>query len=109
MPSTSPWQELSPQEASKALAADPELRVLDVRTPREHQSHRLPRSLLVPLQELARRIGELDPAGKWLVHCEHGVRSLSACQLLRQAGFTDLRNLRGGLANWAACGLPLER
>ena len=31
------------------------------------------------------------------------------CQLLRQAGFTDVRNLRGGLANWVACGLPLER
>ena len=103
------WQDLTPEQASKALAADPELRALDVRTPREHQSHRLAHSVLVPVQELQRRIGELDPAGKWLVHCEHGVRSVSACHLLRQAGFTDVRNLRGGLANWVACGLPLER
>jgi len=106
---TQPWQELTPEEASAALAADSTLRVLDVRTPREHKSHRLPRAVLVPVQELAARLQELDAAAKWLVHCEHGVRSLAACQLLRQAGFTDLRNLRGGLANWVACGLPLER
>jgi rhodanese-related sulfurtransferase len=104
-----PWQDLSPQEASEALAADPELRVLDVRTPREHQSHRLAHSVLVPVQELQRRIGELDPAGKWLVFCEHGRRSLTACHFLQQAGFTDVRNLSGGIANWVACGLPLER
>ena len=104
-----PWQDLTPEQASTALAADPELCVLDVRTQREHLSHRLPKSVLVPVQELHLRLGELDPEAKWLVHCEHGVRSLNACRMLRQAGFTDLRNLRGGLANWVACGLPLER
>lgn len=109
MPTPQPWQDLDPQEASVALTADPQLRVLDVRTPREHQSHRLPGSVLVPVQELGRRIGELDKAAKWLVHCEHGMRSLTACQLLQQAGFTSVRNLRGGLANWVACGLPVER
>ncbi len=103
------WQDLTPEQAQAALRADPRLRILDVRTPREHQSHRLPGSVLLPVQELPLRLGELDQDAPWLVHCEHGVRSLTACQILVQAGFTDLRNLRGGLAHWAACGLPLER
>ena len=44
---------------------------------------------------------------RWLVHCEHGVRSRSACQMLQQLGFGQLVNLRGGLAQWVADGLPL--
>lgn len=102
-------QDLTPEQAAAALAADPTLRILDVRTPREHRSHRLPGAVLVPVQELPQRLDELDADARWLVHCEHGVRSVAACQILRQAGFDDLRNLRGGLAHWAACGLPLER
>jgi rhodanese-related sulfurtransferase len=101
-------RDLGPAEAEAELKRDPDLRILDVRTAREHRSHRLPRATLIPIQELARRLGELDPKASWLVHCEHGVRSLTACALLRQAGFGKVANLRGGLANWVACGLPLE-
>jgi rhodanese-related sulfurtransferase len=102
------YRDLDPTEAQAELQRDRTLRVLDVRTPQEHASHRLPNATLVPVQELARRIGELDKDASWLVHCEHGRRSLVACELLAQAGFTKLANLRGGLAYWAGCGLPLE-
>jgi rhodanese-related sulfurtransferase len=32
-----------------------------------------------------------------------------ACTILANAGFTQLANLRGGMANWLGCGLPVER
>ena len=80
-----------------------------MRTPREYRSHRLPSAVLIPVQELPKRIDELDPDASWLVHCEHGVRSRTACAILRQAGFQRVVNLDGGLANWIACGLPCER
>jgi rhodanese-related sulfurtransferase len=102
------YRDLAPEEARAELQRDPQLRLLDVRTPREHASHRLPNAVLVPIQELDARFAELDRDASWLVHCEHGQRSLYACALLAQAGFTKLVNLRGGLAHWAACGLPLE-
>ena len=102
------YRDLEPAEAQAELERDPSVRLLDVRTPREHASHRLPNATLVPIQELDQRLHELDPAASWLVHCEHGHRSVYACALLAQAGFPRLANLRGGLAHWSACGLPLE-
>lgn len=102
------YRDLDPSAAQQALHADASLRILDVRTPQEHASHRLPGAILVPVQDLARRIAELDKDANWLVHCEHGRRSVFACELLTQAGFTRVANLRGGLAHWAGCGLPLE-
>jgi rhodanese-related sulfurtransferase len=101
------YRDLDPEDAQRELATDPTLRILDVRTAPEHASHRLPDATLIPVQELARRIGELDPDANWLVHCEHGRRSITACEMLAQAGFQKLANLRGGLAYWAGRGLPL--
>lgn len=102
------YRDLDPAAAQLELQRDPNLRILDVRTEPEFASHRLPGAVLVPVQDLERRLGELDKDGTWLVHCEHGRRSLFACEMLAQAGFTRLANLRGGLAYWASCGLPLQ-
>lgn len=108
-PAPMSYRDLDPHQAQAELQADPTLRILDVRTAPEFHSHRLPNATLIPVQELAQRLGELDPTANWLVHCEHGRRSLTACDLLAKAGFLKLANLRGGLAYWAGSGLPLVR
>ncbi len=102
------YRDLDPALADAELRRDPTLRILDVRTDREFASHRLPNAVLVPVQELDRRLDELDRSANWLVHCEHGSRSLFACEVMAQAGFKKLANLHGGLAHWAACGFALE-
>ncbi|MBZ0154548.1 MAG: rhodanese-like domain-containing protein [Planctomycetes bacterium] len=102
------YRDLSPADAHQELQQDPKLRVLDVRTAPEYQSHRLAAATLIPVQELERRLAELDRDASWLVHCEHGRRSLWACEILTQAGFTKVANLKGGIAFWAGCGLPIE-
>jgi rhodanese-related sulfurtransferase len=103
------YRDLEPTEVQQELLDDPTLRVLDVRTAPEFDSHRLPNATLIPVQELPRRLDELDADANWLVHCEHGRRSLIACEMMAEAGFTRLTNLRGGLAYWLDCGLPLDR
>ena len=103
------YRDLAPAEAAAELQRDTTLRVLDVRTAPEHASHRLPNATLLPVQELDRRWRELDQDASWIVYCEHGRRSVFACEILAQAGFTKLANLRGGIANWASCGLPFEQ
>lgn len=102
------YRDLEPTEAQAELRADPSLRILDVRTQPEFDSHRLPNATLIPVQELEQRLAELDAGAHWLVHCEHGRRSLWACELLAQSGFRKLTNLRGGLAWWMECGLPVD-
>ncbi|MFO1051541.1 MAG: rhodanese-like domain-containing protein [Planctomycetota bacterium] len=103
------YPHLSPAEGQAALKADPELIVLDVRTPMEFAMHRIEGAVLLPIQELQMRLLELDRGARYLVTCEHGVRSRMACDYLHGLGFASLRNLTGGMANWIAAGLPIVR
>src|SRR5208283_3718640 len=56
--------------------------LVDVREPHEYQICRIPGSKLIPLGELAKRTGELDPAGEIVVHCKSGGRSAKAVEFL---------------------------
>lgn len=103
------FRDLTPAEAHAALRDEPDLRILDVRTEPEYQQHHIAGALLVPIQELQMRHEELDPSASWLVTCEHGMRSLAACEFLASLGFRDLRNVQGGMARWVGENLPLGR
>ena len=74
--------------------------LLDVREPFEADICRLEGARLIPLGELPRRIGELDRAGEIVVHCKTGGRSSRAAAILREKGFTRVRNLSGGILAW---------
>jgi rhodanese-related sulfurtransferase len=74
--------------------------ILDVREPFEAAICSLPGAVLIPLGELPRRLGELDPGAEIVVHCKSGGRSASAVALLREKGFTGAVNLSGGILNW---------
>ena len=74
--------------------------ILDVREPQEYQICNIPGSTLIPLGELPSRLHELEGRGEMIVHCKSGVRSAKAVKLLREAGFAQARNLRGGILRW---------
>ncbi len=94
--------EIAPRDLAQWLAEGRDLLVLDVRTPAEAALAALPAAVLLPLDELPRRLGELDPARPTVVHCHLGLRSLIAAQLLREHGFAQTWSLRGGIDAWSA-------
>src|SRR4051794_25446811 len=75
--------------------------ILDVRNPPEIEICRIAGSTVIPLPELAGRMGELDRSVPMVVHCKSGARSAKAIALLREAGFTRMKNLTGGILAWA--------
>ena len=75
--------------------------VVDVREAGEYALVHLPDTLLIPLGELPGRLDELDPDRPVVALCHHGARSRTAAELLRAAGFSDARSLRGGIDAWA--------
>jgi molybdopterin/thiamine biosynthesis adenylyltransferase/rhodanese-related sulfurtransferase/molybdopterin converting factor small subunit len=93
--------DIQPAEAKQWLDEGRDFTILDVRSPQENAICRIEGARLIPLQELPRRLGELDPAGTYVVHCHHGPRSTHAVQFLREAGFTGARNLAGGIDAWS--------
>ncbi len=74
--------------------------ILDVREPQEFQICRIPGSTLIPLNDLPKRLVELEGQDAMVVHCKSGVRSAKAVTLLHEAGFKKARNLRGGILAW---------
>jgi len=76
--------------------------LLDVREPFEVGIAAIDGSIRIPLGELAGRHKELSRDRVIFVHCKSGVRSAQAAELLRGNGFSDVRNVAGGIDAWAA-------
>jgi adenylyltransferase/sulfurtransferase len=94
-------KEITPVELKRRLDAGEALTVLDVREPWECEIARLPGSINIPLDELPRRLGELDAHATTIVMCKAGGRSRRAAQFLAGAGFDQAVNLAGGIDAWA--------
>jgi phage shock protein E len=71
--------------------------VIDVRSEREFHATAIDQAINVPLPQLAHRIGELatDKATPLVLYCASGARSASACQVLKQLGYTHVTNAGG--------------
>ena len=74
--------------------------ILDVREEDEVKQKRIPGSTWIPLGDLKKRVGELDPKKEIAVHCESGLRSYKACLRLQHAGIENAKNIDGGLLCW---------
>jgi adenylyltransferase/sulfurtransferase len=56
---------------------------------------------LIPLGDLPKRVHELNPDAELIAHCKSGVRSGKAVDFLKQTGFKNARNMKGGIAAWS--------
>lgn len=94
-------------ELREMVEAGKSPRIVDVRSTGEWRTRRIPGATLVPLQEFEDRMDELLAfEGPLYVHCEHGVRSVDACLLLKWQGRNDVVNVVEGLHKWRG---PVER
>lgn len=85
--------------------------ILDVREKAEFDGKRIPNSKHIPLSELPTRLKELEKQKEKpiVVNCRGGMRSASACKVLKEQGFTQVFALKGGILAWQQAGLPLEQ
>jgi adenylyltransferase/sulfurtransferase len=91
---------ISVEELKKKLDAKADIFILDVREPHEYQICNL-KGYLIPLGDLPKRVSELDSSREIIAHCKMGGRSAKAVAFLKQAGFTKVHNLTGGITAWA--------
>lgn len=97
---TSDGDDATVEDLKSRLDADDGVFVLDVREPQEFDICRIPGSTLIPLGDLPQRLTELEGHDDMIVHCKSGARSAKAVKLLREAGFSKAKNLRGGILAW---------
>ncbi|MDX2033332.1 MAG: rhodanese-like domain-containing protein [Blastocatellia bacterium] len=78
------------------------IRLIDVREPSEFQAAQIAGAELRPLGRIMQWAAELgDKEQEIVLHCHHGMRSDRACQFLAAQGFTNLKNLLGGIDDWS--------
>src|SRR5579864_371496 len=99
-PVSSGLPEMQVEELKRRLDAKDDLFVLDVREPHEYQICNIG-GYLIPLNDLPKRVNELDSSREIVAHCRSGVRSAKAVAFLQQAGFKKVHNLAGGILAWA--------
>jgi adenylyltransferase/sulfurtransferase len=92
--------EITPVELKKKLDAGETPFILDVREPNEYQINKITGSTLIPLGELPRRYQELPRDREIITQCKMGGRSAKAQDFLKSVGFSNVKNLRGGILEW---------
>ena len=88
-------------ELKQKIDAKEDFFLLDVREPNEFQIGQIPGSTLIPLGEVPQRVSEIPRDKEIIVHCKMGGRSAKAAAFLRQQGFTNVKNLKGGILDWS--------
>lgn len=93
--------EITALELAEDMQTNADLIVVDVRERHEWEICRIAGATLIPLGELPERLNELDGHKEIVTHCHTGARSMQALEILKAAGFTKVRSLRGGIAGWS--------
>ncbi len=99
-----------PDEITVAQAAEMRSKgafLLDVRQPEEWQQFHIPGATLIPLGDLPARLKEVPRDREVVVVCRTGHRSAQGRDILRNAGYTRVTSMAGGVTQWQAQGLEI--
>ncbi|MFT4015746.1 MAG: rhodanese-like domain-containing protein [Agriterribacter sp.] len=95
-------QTITTEELNKRLAAGEKINLLDVREPQENAAFNIG-GILLPLGKIrmmdTTEIEDLK-SEEIICYCRSGNRSGQACLLLESMGFSNVKNLTGGMLEW---------
>lgn len=95
-------QTITVDELKQRIDAGEQLHIVDVREPYEHEEFNIG-GILHPLGQIQiMQVDELEPFKdeEVIVYCRSGNRSGQACMILETLGFTNAKNLTGGMLAW---------
>lgn len=83
--------------------------LIDVREQDEYKEGHVARAKNLPLSQLDKRLKEIPKDKQVYLICRSGNRSSQAVGILRQAGYTQIQNVRGGMIAWQLAQLPVVK
>lgn len=97
--------------AMQIIRKNPEISILDVRTPAEFAKGHIKGAINVDFKspDFARNIAKLNKHVPYILHCRSGNRSGQSLEILKKNNFGTLYHLEGGFNEWQASGQPVER
>ena len=93
--------QITVDELKDKIDKDQEVVLLDVRERMEWEIARLQKAVLMPVAQVPGRVNELSTADEIVVYCKTGTRSARITNFLRELGFRKVKNLVGGIDEWA--------
>ncbi len=93
--------QITVDELKDKIDKDQEVVLLDVRERMEWEIARLQKAVLMPVAQVPGRVNELSTADEIVVYCKTGIRSARITNFLRELGFRKVKNLVGGIDEWA--------
>jgi rhodanese-related sulfurtransferase len=93
--------EITVNGLKRLLESGTQVKLIDVREPYEYEFCHLNGSKLIPVGQIPNRINEFNPNDEYVFYCHVGERSGWVVNFLRQRGFKKVKNLVGGIDQWA--------
>ncbi len=97
--------EIEPTAVKTMMDDKKPFKLVDVREPSEYDICKIEGSILIPLGDVKAKdrslLNGMDPSDEIVTHCHHGVRSLTAAEILKEMGFTNVKSMSGGIDEWS--------
>lgn len=102
------YGDISIEQARRLIESNPDLVIVDVRTPEEFATGYLEGAVNLCVEcDAHLLLDNLDPNDDILLYCRTGRRSANALGILRENGYEKVYNMLGGIAAWTNAGYPI--
>lgn len=90
------------EDLKKRLDNGEKINLIDVREPQEYAEKNIGATLIPLGRIMSMQVDELEDLRneEIIIHCRSGMRSMQACMMLEQMGFTNTVNVEGGILAW---------
>lgn len=95
------YEEMGVTELDKLLKNGSSPTIIDVREEFELEISKIDGAMHIPMNQVPKRLEELNPDNEYVVMCRTGVRSSQICEFLSNQNFRSVANLTGGINEWA--------
>jgi rhodanese-related sulfurtransferase len=103
------YRNIASPEAKKIIDQKKNVYLLDVRTREEYRQARLKGSVLIPINEIERRLNEVPRNRPVIVYCAVGSRSNLVAGFLSSKGYGEVYNMQDGIMGWYRNGFMVEQ
>ena len=101
------YGDVSVNAARDLIQNEPEMVILDVRTPSEYEDAHIEGAINIPVEEIVDRLNELSANDVILVYCRTGNRSGTAVGIMEENWFSKIYHMYEGISTWISEGLPV--
>tara|TARA_B100001250_G_C19676930_1_gene734063 strand:+ start:63 stop:383 length:321 start_codon:yes stop_codon:yes gene_type:complete len=93
-------KELDVFKLKQKLDSNQNLTIIDIRESSELDICKIKDTLHIPMMDIPQKMHQFDKEEELIIQCRSGSRSARVCEFLTHQGFSNVKNLKGGILDW---------